>query len=273
MKVRKDSLGTVMLIVLIAAAMCAVAVAGEQKYDASTPIDELEALAKGGDADAMLEYGTRLVEGQGVDTSTAEGLDWLSKAAKAGETQAWYALGFVYSNGVGVELDLAKSLKYYRQGAEAGDADCQTAMGMFYQAGDKIPSGLEADPAEAVKWYQKAAEQDHTEAIQHLATLNARGMGIDQDDAEAVRWYRKGAELGNADCMWGLGRCYLRAKGVQQDSVMAYALCSASLDGVENPDQKKAMTEKRDELGKSMTAAQLDKAGPIIREWKNKIQK
>jgi TPR repeat protein len=252
--------------------MCMTAVADEQEYDASTPLAELKAAASGGDAGAMLEYGTRLVQSQGIDANTAEGLDWLQKAADAGNAQAWYAIGFVYSNGVGVEMDLPGAIKYFRKGAVAGDADCQTSMGMVYQAGDKIPSGIEADPAEAAKWYRLAADQDHTEAIQHLAMMNAAGMGIEKNEEEAARLFRKGAELGNADCIWGFGRCYLKGSGVIADSVMAYALYSASLDGVEHPEQKKAMTAKRDELGKALTSEQIKRAEPIIQEWKDRFR-
>lgn len=272
MKIRSDSLMGLALALSIVVAMSVTIVAGEQKYDESTPLEELKAAASEGNAGAMAEYGMRLVQGQGVDANSTEGLDWLQKAADAGNAQAWYAMGVVYSNGMGVELDLPKSFEYYSKGAEAGDADCQTAMGMFYQAGDKIPSGIEADPVEAVKWYKMAAEQGHTEAIQHLATMNAMGMGIEKNEKEAVQWYRKGAELGNADCIWGLGRCYLKGAGVEVDSVMAYALCFASLDGVEHPEQKKAMTAKCEEMGKALTAEQLKQTGPIVEEWKTKMK-
>ena len=272
MNFRSKSLLKLFLMTTLAMTLYVVAVSGEQVYDASTPLKELKVAASDGDAAAMLEYGTRLVQGQGVDTSTTEGLDWLQKAADAGNAQAWYAIGFVYSNGVGVELDLPKSVGYYLKGAEAGDADCQTGMGMLYQAGDKIPSGIKADPVEAAKWYRLASEQGHTKAIQHLAMMNVAGMGIEKNEDEAARLFRKGAELGNADCIWGLGKCYLKGRGVKVDSVIAYALYSASLDGVEHPEQKKAMTAKRDELGKVLTAEQLKQAEPITEEWKTKIE-
>jgi TPR repeat protein len=200
-------------------------------------------------------------------------LSLLQKAADAGKNQAWYELGFVYANGAGVKVDLKEALKYFRKGAEAGNSDCQTSMGMAYQAGDKIPSGLTADPAEAIKWYRMAAAQNHTEAIQHLAMLYTMGQGVKADAAEAAKLFRQGADLGNADCVWGLGQCYLSGKGVPQDTVMGYALFSASLDGVGNPQQKQAMTERRDQLGKALTPAQLAKAEPVIKEWEAKLRK
>lgn len=271
MKTRGNVLMEFALTVFLVVAMCVTVCAGDQKYDESTPLEELKAATEDGDTGAMLEYGMRILQGRGVDTNAVEGLGWLQKAADAGEAQAWYALGVVYANGIGVGQDMPKGIEYFRKGAEAGDADCQTSMGMLYQAGDRIPSGIKADPAEAAKWYRMAAEQDHTEAIQHLAMMTEAGMGIDKNEDEAARLFRKGAELGNADCIWGLGRCFLKGTGVKMDSVMAYALFSASLDGVEFPEQKKAMTARRDELGKLLTAEQLKDAEPIIEQWKKKF--
>jgi len=103
--------------------------------------------------------------------------------------------------------------------------------------------------------------------------MNRMGQGVERNITEAIKWFRKGAELGNADCKWGLGQCYLDGKEVQQDSVQAYALFSAAIDGVENPDQKQAMAEKRDELGKGLSADQLKRAESLIIEWKAKGKK
>ncbi len=124
-----------------------------------------------------------------------------------------------------------------------------------------------------MKWYRLAADQNHTEAIQHLAMLYTMGQGVKSEPAEAAKLFRKGAELGNADCIWGLGQCYLSGKGVQLDTVLAYALSSASLNGVGNPEQKKAMTARCDQLRKALTPAQLTQAEPIIKEWQAKLRK
>jgi TPR repeat protein len=243
------------------------------KIDASTPVEELKALASQGNADAMLELGERLIQGQGVETNAAEGLQWLHKAAAAGKSQAWYDIGFVYSNGVGVETNMTEAMRYFRKGAEAGNADCQTSMGMFYQAGERIPGGVKADPAEAVKWYRLAAEQDHGEAIFHLAGLYMAGQGVKADSSEAVKWYRRGAELGNPEAKWILGQCYQEGKGVAKDIVQACALFSAAIDGVDDPAQKQGMTEKRDKLCKELNADQLKEAERLAEEWKAKGKK
>lgn len=242
--------------------------------DSSTTIDQLKTMAGQGNGDAMLELGERLVQGQGTAANVDEGLSWLTKATDAGKLQGWYDLGFVYANGlVGGKPNLTEAMKYFQKGAELGNADCQTSMGMLFQAGEKIPGGVKADPVKAVSWYRKAADQNHTEAIQHLAMLYAMSQGVTQDPAEAAKWFRKGADLGNADCIWGLGQCYLDGKGVQMDTVMAYALFSASLEGVSLPEQRTGMTARRDQLGKALTQDQLSKAEPIIKDWQAKVKK
>ena len=271
MKNKHGSLAKAVLILSLILVMGVTVASGEEKYDETTPLADVQAAADKGNTEAMLVYGMRLMQGEGVEANTTEGLEWINKAADAGDTQAWYVLGVIYANEMGVELDFAKAIEYWRKGAEAGDADCQTSMGMLYEAGDKIPNGVEADGAEAAKWYQMAAEQDHTEAIWHLAKILGRGIGVEQNDEEALVWFRRGAELGNADCMWGLGRSYLKGVAVEVDSVMAYALWTACLDGIKFPQQKKAIESQLDELGKALTAEQLAQAEPIIKEWSGKV--
>lgn len=272
MMVKSKTLMGLVFVLSILTAMCACVIAGEEKYDESTLLETLQAAADEGDTEAMVVYGMRLMQGEGIEANATEGLAWLQKAADAGDTQAWYAFGVVYLNGIGVKPDFDKALGFMRKGGEAGDADCQVSMGMIYQAGEQIPGGSKADPAKAVKWYRMAAEQDNTEGIWHFAGMLARGIGVEQNDKEALVWLRRGAELGSGDCMWGLGRSYLKGLGVEVDSIMAYALMSACLDGIHFPEQKQAITAKRDELGKALTAEQLAQAEPIIKEWKGKLK-
>jgi len=257
----------------VIAMMCAVAVADEQKYDESTPLAEVQAAAHEGNTEAMIVYGMRLMQGEDLEANATAGLEWINKAADAGDTQANYALGVAYLNGIGVEPDVNKAIEYLRTGAAANNVECQISLGMIYEAGDRIPGGVNADGEEAVKWYRMAAEQDSPEAIWHLAKILGRGIGVEQNDEKALVWFRRGAELGNADCMWGLGRCYLKGTAVEVDSVMAYALWAACLDGIRFPQQKKAIESELDELGKALNAEQLAQAKPIIKEWKEKVEK
>ena len=58
--------------------------------------------------------------------------------------------------------------------------------------------GLEQHFKEAVKWYQKAADQGDAEAQMNLGLMYENGEGVEQDDKEAVKWYQKAADQGDA---------------------------------------------------------------------------
>jgi uncharacterized protein len=201
-------------------------------------------------------------------------LQWLQKAADAGKTQAWYDLGFIYANSAGVKADLPRAIRYWHTGAEKGNADCQFSVGLVYQAGERIPGGVKADPAEYTKWYKLAAEQNHQEAIYHLAQLYLWGDGVKKDSVEAAKWFRKGAEAGNWDAQWSLGESYRVGRGVTQDHIQAYALWVAAIDGAENPEQSeemsehiKGMSEQLDKLGQELTPEQIAQAQELSKEW------
>jgi len=254
--------------VLIAVMLCPTISAEEpQKINASTTIEELKTLASKGNADAMLELGERLVPEQGTDSGATEALLWLQKAADAGKTQAWYDLGFIYANSAGVKADIPGAIKYWQIGAEKGNVDCQASMGLVYEAGERIPGSVKRDPAEAAKWYKLAAEQNHQEAIFHLARMYMNGEGVKADSMEAVKLFTKGAEAGNPDAQWMLGNCYQEGKGVDKDNVQAYSLWIAAIDGAEDPEQKKGMSEQLDKLRKEMTPEQVAQAEELSKEW------
>ena len=53
------------------------------------------------------------------------------------------------------------------------------------------------DPAEAVKWYRKAAEQGHADARYKLGMVLCGGEGTAQDMAEGTYWLCKAAKQGH----------------------------------------------------------------------------
>ncbi len=78
-------------------------------------------------------------------------------------------------------------------------------------------NGKPQDYAEAVKWYLKAAEQEHVDAQNSLGYMYENGLGVTQDYKVSVGWYRKAAEKGDADAQFSLGNLYQSGQGVAQD--------------------------------------------------------
>ena len=73
------------------------------------------------------------------------------------------------------------------------------------------------NPAEAAKWYRKAAEQDHDDAKCALALCYYTGKGVEKDIDKAVEWWRIAAEQDHDDALYWLGLCYYNGEGVEKD--------------------------------------------------------
>ena len=87
------------------------------------------------------------------------------------------------------------------EAAKSGDARCQNYLGLLYAEG----KGVKEDQAEAVHWFQLAAEQGNGYAACNLAFAYEKGEGVAKDPAQAEKWYRVAAEKGIALAQVRLG--------------------------------------------------------------------
>ena len=93
--------------------------------------------------------------------------------------------------------------QHTRTAAAAGDAEAQFALG-FSIAASPAPQ----DYAQAMQWYEKAADQNHRLAQFNLGQMFAHGQGVPQSDSMALKWIRLAAEGGDAGAQYNLGeRC------------------------------------------------------------------
>jgi TPR repeat protein len=60
-------------------------------------------------------------------------------------------------------------------------------------------SPLARDWEEAIKWYGKAAEQNHAGAQFNLGEMYKEGRGVPLDEKEAEKWYQTAADQGHED--------------------------------------------------------------------------
>ena len=74
--------------------------------------------------------------------------------------------------------------------------------------------GVPQDYAEAVRWFRRAAEQEHPDAQYYLGLMYDKGRGVPQDYAEAVRWYRRAAEQEHPGAQNNLSLMYDKGRGV-----------------------------------------------------------
>lgn len=98
--------------------------------------------------------------------------------------------------------ELQGAFLLYRYAAEKGDMSASVALGMMYDPAtynaqtSPLPA---ANPAEAARWYEPAAQAGQAEAQYRLGMLLKSGATADADGPEkGVAWLRKAADQGYA---------------------------------------------------------------------------
>ena len=140
--------------------------------------------------------------------------------------------------------------------------------------------GVREDPARAVIWYRKAAEQGHAGAANNLGVAYDRGLGVPQNGNEARRWYRAAAVGGN-----GLGACNLarelecmgcsfgiggqrRQLPAHQDEDEAYFWFVIGASRMEPGEQRDACVRDRNRLGGRLASEVVTRIQSRAATWK-----
>jgi hypothetical protein len=100
--------------------------------------------------------------------------------------------------------------------AENGDAAAQVELGIFYYNGRS--DNHRPDYAEALKWFQRAADQGNPKAQDRIALMYYYGQGVPQDYAQAAHWYQLAAQGGDYHARLQLSDMYQRGIGVPRDA-------------------------------------------------------
>jgi TPR repeat protein len=130
-----------------------------------------------------------------------------------------------------------KHLQRFREDAEGGSALAQYLLGVMYQLGEAVPQ----DHTEAAKWLHRAADQGLAVAQFALGAMYENGQGVPEDVVRAHMWLNLSAAHA------------ARIAGAQK-------LARDAL-------------EMRDALAQKMTAAQIEEAEKLAREWKSRPEK
>lgn len=97
----------------------------------------------------------------------------------------------------------------------------QFSLGLFHQFG----WGRPADPTEACRWQEKAAQGGIPAAQQSLADCLHRGVHRPADPAAAAHWYEQAAKSGILTAPCSLAEMYMIGEGVPRDPRKALELC------------------------------------------------
>ena len=83
--------------------------------------------------------------------------------------------------------------------------------------------------AEAIKWFEKAANQENTDALFMLGAIYQNGMGVSVNLNKAANLYQKASNKGDIAATRELGTMYLLGNGVvknpRKSSLSFYPSC------------------------------------------------
>ena len=183
------------------------------------------------------------------------------QSAEKNISHAWYKLGQIYSDEQYGVLDTEKSnicyskalLQYISDYNENPDDFTAYRIGQMYLDA----KGINQDVSNAVKWFEKSAEQGNPDAAYQLGYIySSNEYSISDPDkanayyAQALQDYEKAEEENiNATAEYRIGLIYLNALGVEQDIDKAlYWLEKSTLNGNASAAYKLASLYENGEL-------------------------
>jgi hypothetical protein len=117
------------------------------------------------------------------------------------------------------------ALRWFHRAASGGSAFAQAWLGDAYATGQ----GVKADPAEAAKWYERAALQGHGGATRVLTRLGVAAGERPEEMIRVFNLWRSGAERGDATAQRVVGDFYKRGVGVERNLAEAERWFSAAI--------------------------------------------
>jgi TPR repeat protein len=127
--------------------------------------------------------------------------------------EAVHFLGHFTFQGFGVAADPAEAGRLQQQAADLGNTDAVFELFLYHQAGAGVPK----DEKKALELLRRAAEAGHPRAMYNMGAFHASGRGLPRDPAAAFHWYTKASEAGNPRATAGLAVMHAQGDGVPKD--------------------------------------------------------
>jgi TPR repeat protein len=190
----------------------------------------LERAIAGGKVPAMNELGKCYDDGIGVAMDIRTATLWYLRAARGGYADAFMRVGLSYELGRGVRADPARAAYWYERCMATGRADAIARLGSLYESGRGVPA---RDPVRAVALYRQSIALDapaYDWPMIRLGLCLAHGIGVARNPAEAVTWFERAAQRGSPLGSACLAVAYELGEGVPRDGVRALDLYHMAAD-------------------------------------------
>ena len=223
----------------------------ERDVDAACPL--FDQLTNTGEGLPLVAYYEGLIRFLGQCGKTADrkaGMDLIRISADRGVRDAERDMGKNYEFGWTVTPDDAQAIAWYEKAADHGDPEAQWRLGMAYVLGRL---GEAQDYGKARSYFESAAASGYSRAMTDLGSMSASGEGVPRDFAKAKTLYEQAAAAGDERAFRELAVMYFQGEGVPVDLVAARAFYLRGLQaGMADDPQLKQLIEAR------MTSEQLE---------------
>lgn len=224
------------------------AAAAYQKKDWATALPALDEAARRGNVAAMTWLGSLHESGMGTPRNVATSIQWYQRAVEGGDAEAMVRLADLPSTDRNGQLALYRraaatkgqpewssvaqnrlqqlslagataTLRGIYQSARSGDAHAMYQLGNAYDEGTE---GVAQDRAEALRWWQAAAQRGHVYAMNKTGYRYLIGMGTEKNPKAAIPWLTEAANAGDTNAMSTLRKLYEAGdEGVPRNSRLA----------------------------------------------------
>ena len=215
------------------------------RRDLATAIEWYEKAAEQKVPEALFQLAMILLDGGAEFGDKARAATLMEQAADAGHSLAQFNFAQMLAGRDQTPQGLERAVSYYEKAARAGLADAQYAMAEVYRSG---MAGRAADLAQAKRWLELAAAQNHDTAQIELGTMLIEGEGGARDEKAGFSWLMRAAAAGNPAAQNRVAKLYRAGIGVEPDRVSAASwYLRARRAGLTDPvmeDQLDGLTEE-----------------------------
>jgi TPR repeat protein len=223
----------------------------ERNVDAACPL--FDQLTKTGEGLPLVAYYEGLIRFLGQCGKTPDkktGVDLILISANHGVRDAERDMGKNYEFGWATAPDAAQAVAWYEKAADHGDPEAQWRLGMAYVLGRL---GKTQDYGKARGYFEGAAASGYARAMTDLGSMFASGEGMPRDSAKAKTLYEQAVAGGDERAFRELAVIYAQGEGVPVDLVAARVFYLKGLQaGMADDPQVKQLIEAR------MTSEQLE---------------
>lgn len=207
----------------------------------------------GVEVDDTASYAWFLLAKEAGNPRAQEAISRAESENKAGPVEAFMKIAQMYAAGDELPKNPSEALKWYRKAGDAGDAEADVRIAGILLAQGR--STTHEEYSEARKRCEAAAER-YSPGAYCMAVIYKKGLGVAADPAQTVKWLNRAVDLGDARPTLDLADAFWKGDGVQPDLVTAYMWVwiafNAQVPGSEAQDKaiRNQMTSKQIERAK-----------------------